>query len=147
MKIPHGAQVMVVDGGRLALFLNKGREFEPELELLEQEQAEWPKTSDMGADRPGRAFESAGNRRSAYEVTDIHDKAEEQFVTAAAKRLEAMVTDPKSKVLLVAAPRALGIMRKALSDDVRSRLVGEVAKAYGGMSAAELSNVLGKLDA
>ncbi|WP_448579608.1 host attachment protein [Thermaurantiacus sp.] len=147
MRIPHGAQVMVVDGGRMGLFRNKGREFEPELELLEQEQAEWPKTSDLGADRPGRAFESSGSRRSAYEVTDIHDKAEEQFVTAAAKRLEAMLGDPKAKVLLVAAPKALGIMRKALSDDVRSRLVGEVAKAYGGKTAGELSDLLAKLDA
>ena len=147
MKVPHGAQVMVVDGGRLALFVNRGREFEPALELVEQEQAEFPKTSELGADRPGRAFESSGSRRSAYEVTDIHDRAEEQFVSAAAKRLEAMLADPKAQVLLVAAPRALGVMRKVMPGDVRARLVGEVPKAYGGMSAAELSGVLAKLDA
>lgn len=147
MKVPHGARVMVVDGGRMALFLNRGREFEPDLELLEQEQAEWPKTSDLGADRPGRAFESSGSRRSAYEVTDIHDRAEEQFVMAAAKRLEDILHDPKAQVLLVAAPRALGVMRKALSDEARGRLAGEVAKAYGGRSAAELSELLAKLEA
>jgi protein required for attachment to host cells len=145
MKVPHGAHVMVVEGGRYALFVNRGKDFEPSLELLDQEVAEWPKTSEIGGDRPGRAFESAGARRSAYEAVDIHEKAEDAFVTDVARRLEERLRDGGAGVILIAAPRALGVMRQALGSEARARLLAEVPKAYGSKTAAELSDLLAKL--
>ena len=146
MKVPHGAHVMVVEGGRYALFVNRGQDFAPDLELLEQEAAEWPKTSDIGGDRPGRAFESSGARRSAYEAVDFHERAEDAFVTDIARRLEERLKAGSPDVILLAAPRALGVLRQALGSDARGRLLAEVPKAYGGKTAAELSDLLAKLE-
>ncbi|MFN7175117.1 MAG: host attachment protein [Thermaurantiacus tibetensis] len=145
MKVPHEALVVVADGGRMALYRNRGSVFAPDLELLEQEAVEFPRTSDVGADRPGRAFESSSHRRSAYEVTDIHDKAEEAWCRAIAERIVALQAGAKAGVLLVAAPRALGMIRAALPADAREALVAEVGKDYAGMSAAEVAKALERL--
>jgi protein required for attachment to host cells len=145
MKVPHGAAVMVADGGRFALFRNRGTPFAPDLELIEQEVADFPKTSEMGSDRPGRAFESVGARRSAYEMTDIRDKAEEEYCRAIAARVATLVGDTRAGVLLVAAPRALGTIREALSAEVRDALVAEIPKDYTGLAAGEVAKLLAQL--
>ncbi len=145
MKVPHDALVVVADGGRMALYRNRGSAFDPELELIEQEAVEFPKTSELGADRPGRAFESSSSRRSAYEVTDIHDKAEEGFCRAIADRIAALLPQAKAGLMLVAAPRALGMIRAALSEEARRSLIGEVGKDYAGMSAADIARALARL--
>ncbi|MCS6987527.1 MAG: host attachment family protein [Sphingomonadaceae bacterium] len=145
MKIPHDALVVVADGGRLALFRNRGAPFAPQLELVEQEAIEFPRTSELAADRPGRAFESSGTRRSAYEETDLHDRAEEAFCRGVAERIVRLLPEAKAGVLLVAAPRALGVIRAALPAEARATLLGEVAKDYAGRNAAELGELLAKL--
>lgn len=145
MKVPHEALVVVADGGRMALYRNRGSVFDPDLELIEQEAVEFPKTSELGADRPGRAFESSGSRRSAYEVTDIHDKAEEAFCRTIAERIGVLLPQAKAGLLLVAAPRALGMIRAALGDETRNALLAEVGKDYAGMSAADIGRALAKL--
>ncbi|MFQ3595090.1 MAG: host attachment protein [Sphingomonadaceae bacterium] len=145
MKVPHGAAIVVADGGRFALFRNRGTPFDPDLELIEQEAADFPKTSELGADRPGRAFESVGARRSAYEMTDIRDKVEEDYCRDIARRVEQLVAGTREGVLLVAAPRALGTIRDALSGEARASLTAEVAKDYTGLSAAEVGRLLANL--
>lgn len=145
MKLPHDALLVVADGGRMALYRNRGSAFEPDLELIEQEAVEFPRTSEVGADRPGRAFESSSSRRSAYEVTDIHDKAEEAFCRTIAERIAILLPQAKAGLLLVAAPRALGMIRAQLADDVRAGLLGEVGKDYAGMSPADIGKALARL--
>jgi protein required for attachment to host cells len=145
MKVPHEALVVVADGGRMALFRNRGSAFAPDLELIEQEAIEFPRTSDIGADRPGRAFESSGSRRSAYEVTDIHDKAEEAFCRTIAERIGVLVPQAKAGLLLVAAPRALGMIRASLAEEARNTLIGEIGKDYTGMTPADIARALAKL--
>ncbi len=145
MKVPHEALVVVADGGRMALFRNRGTAFEPDLELIEQEAVEFPKTSELGADRPGRAFESVGTRRSAHEVTDIHDKAEEAFCRTVAERIGLLLPQARAGLMLVAAPRALGMIRAALPEDQRSALLAEVGKDYAGMTGTDIARALAKL--
>ncbi|WP_448582774.1 baeRF12 domain-containing protein [Thermaurantiacus sp.] len=145
MKLPHDALVVVADGGRMALYRNRGNAFAPDLELIEQEAVAFPRTSEIGADRPGRAFESSGSRRSAYEGIDIHDKAEEGFCRSIADRIAILLPQAKAGLLLVAAPRALGMIRSHLAEDVRSALLGEIGKDYAGMSPADIGKALAKL--
>jgi protein required for attachment to host cells len=145
MRIPHDALLVVADGGRMALYRNRGSAFEPDLELLEQEAVEFPRTSEIGADRPGRAFESSSSRRSAYEVTDIHDKAEEGFCRTIAERIAILLPQAKAGLLLVAAPRALGMIRSHLADEVRNALLAEIGKDYAGMNPADIGKALMKL--
>ncbi len=142
MLLPHGTHVMVVDGAKMAVFRNSGKGFTPHLDLVETGEKSAPRTSGFGSDQPGRSFQSMGSERSAYETTDFQQLEEDMFVASAAARLTQLLRDGKARAVLVAAPRALGAMRKNLDPDVRARLITEIAKDYAGMSATEIAHLL-----
>lgn len=142
MLIPHGAHVMVVDGAKMALFRNSGRDVAPKLDLIEQERDIGPRTSEIGSDQPGRGFQSMGGHRAAYEQTDYHQLLEDKFAAQASAKLEALLAVEDAKVILVAAPRVLGTMRKRLKPQSRGRLIAEIDKDYAGRSAADIAEML-----
>ncbi len=65
MLIVHNVLIMALDGARMSLFRNKGSDREPKFELLAEEHRKTPSTTDLGEDRPGRAFQSVGSARGA----------------------------------------------------------------------------------
>jgi protein required for attachment to host cells len=143
MLIPHGAYVMVVDGGNMALFRNSGKDFAPHLDLVEEKQRHTPRTSTLGSDQPGRGFQSLSSSRAAYETTDLHQLEEDSFATEAAERLSILLDNDNDRAVLVAAPHVLGVIRKILKPGIRARLIAEIDKNYAGRSAAEISQMLG----
>jgi protein required for attachment to host cells len=143
MLIPHGAHVMVVDGAKMALFRNSGKDFAPHLDLVEEKEKRVPRTSRLGSDQPGRGFQSMGSERAAYETTDLHQLQEDAFATEAAERLGRVLKGDKDRAVLVAAPRTLGVMRKHLEPAIRARLIAEIDKDYAGRSATEITQMLG----
>lgn len=143
MLIPHGAHVMVVDGSKMALFCNRGKDFAPKLELIEQRRDIAPRTSDIGKDQPGRGFQSVGSHRAAYEQTDYHQLLEDKFAAQATAKLEELLAKSKEDAVLVAAPRVLGAMRSQLKPSTRQRLIAEIDKDYAGRSATEIAQMLG----
>jgi protein required for attachment to host cells len=142
LLIPHGAHIMVVDGARMSLFRNSGQNFEPRLELLEERKRHAPRTAALGSDRPGRSRQNLGTAGGAHQGTDFHQLAEDEFAAAAADRLEGLLQSDDARVVLVAAPRALGIMRKQLGAKLRERLVAEIDKDFAGRPAADVAEML-----
>ncbi|HSG33858.1 MAG TPA: host attachment family protein [Sphingomonadaceae bacterium] len=129
MKISNGTLVLVADGSKLLLFRNEGDEKFPVLETLAHEVADNPPTSEQGADRPGRSFSSSSDRRSAYGDTDWHQQSEDDFARHAAGILEkAAQQEGGVPVIVAAAPRTLGELRKHYGRETQSRLQGEIAK-------------------
>ena len=90
LKIDRGEWVVVADGAKALILENVGDRLYPDLRTKEVHQQEAPKSSDLGTDRPGRAFNSVGARRSAMEETDWHDQEEQRFLVKLAGRLEAV---------------------------------------------------------
>jgi protein required for attachment to host cells len=146
MLIPHGAHVMVIDGARMALFRNKGKDFDPNLELIEQQQDVTPRTSDIGTDQLGRAFQSLGGHQRAYEQTDYHQLLEDKFAAQACTKLEALLAQGEQGAILIAAPHVLGTMRKQLKPKSRARLIAEIDKDYAGRSAADIARMLDRFE-
>jgi protein required for attachment to host cells len=146
MLIPHGTHVMVVDGAKMALFRNGGKDFAPQLDLIEEKERRTPRTSRLGSDGPGRAFRSVGSERTAYETTDFHQLEEDAFATEAAERLGKLLDSDQQRAVLVAAPRVLGVMRKCFKPAARARLIAEIDKDYAGRSAAEITQMLGSYE-
>lgn len=142
MLVPYGSYIFVVDGSRLALFRSVGKDYVPQLELIEQERDLVPRTSEMGSGAPGRGFQSSGNRRASYEQTDIHQALEEQFAMRACERLESLLEDGRAGVILVAPPRVLGQMRKRLAPALRQHILREIDKDYAGRTPDDLAKLL-----
>ncbi len=141
MLVPHGALVMVVDGAKARLFRNSGTDTLVRLTLLETEAQIVPRRSEIGNARPGRSFQSGTTARSAYQTTDYHQIMEDRFAEAAADRLGALI-DEHAHVILIAAPHALGIMRKHLGTGARKHLLAEIAKDYVEKPAADIAAML-----
>jgi protein required for attachment to host cells len=77
------------------------------------------------------------------EQTDWHDQAEQRFLTELARRLDAAVTAGETKALvIVAPPRALGVLRQAYSNGLREAVKAEIDKDYVRMPVHEIEKHL-----
>ena len=129
IKIAHGDWVVVCDGAKALVLENVGDRQFPNLKTLEVYEQEDPKTREQGTDAPGRSTNSVDSRRSAMEQTDWHDQAEHRFLNTLAERLDTAVNAGKAKSLIVVAPpRALGVLRQAYSHNLRGALRAEIDK-------------------
>ncbi len=139
MNIPKDTHVLVMDGGKLLLFKNDGTESEPVLNIVLQLVQDSAATRDQGTERPGRAHESVGTRRSSHEQTDFHQLDEIQFAVDAADMLKREVLAHHiDGLLVVAAPRTLGELRKHLHVEVERRVIGEISKDFAWRPTDEI---------
>jgi protein required for attachment to host cells len=142
MLVTHGAMILIIDGAKMTLYRNRGKDFAPDLEVLEHNAKHMAATADMGTDRPGRSFSSMGSARSSYQATDYHQAEEDAFAKAAIEMLNIRAQRSNLDFIVVAAPRVLGVLRKHYSNDLRKRLVAEIDKDYAGRPVADIAELL-----
>ena len=143
VKICAGDWVVVCDGAKALILENVGDATFPNLKTREVHEQTDAKTRDIGTDAPGRSHNSVGSARSAMEQTDFHDQTEQRFLSDLAKRLDAAVLGGETKALiLVAPPRALGVLRQAASAHVRGAIRAEVDKDYVKLPVHEIEKHL-----
>jgi protein required for attachment to host cells len=143
LRIRAGDWVVVCDGAKALILENAGDAMFPNLKTREVHEQADAKTHEQGTDAPGRSINSIDARRSAMEQTDWHDQAEQRFLTDLAKRLDAAVTAGETKSLIVVAPpRALGVLRQAYSNGLRDAVRAEIDKDYVKMPVHEIEKHL-----
>jgi len=143
LKFATGEWIVVCDGAKALLLRNKGDEKFPNLETVSVRQQDNPQTGAQGADKPGRVHPPAGTARSAVEQTDWHDRAEQEFLTALASDLNASAHKGEiSGLTIVAAPRALGMLRPHYSPALNAVLRHEIAKDYATHPVHEIEKLL-----
>lgn len=121
--------VVVCDGAKALILADSGIAPQPKLRVLETHAEPHPSTQEQGTDRPGRVHESASTARSAVETTDFHAAAEEGFLRRLAGRLSELLGEgAPPRLVIVAAPKALGTLREALSPQVQAAVEAEIAK-------------------
>jgi len=139
VELKPGIWVVVCDGRKALILENHGDEKFPNLRARETHEQENPSTSEQGADRPGRVHESVGPGRSAVGQTDWHDQAETEFLKGLVERLEEAVRKKETEMLVVvAAPRALGVLRHEYGHGVKDALAGEIDKDMVNMPVYEI---------
>jgi protein required for attachment to host cells len=143
LLIRHGEWVVVCDGAKALVLENAGDAKFPNLRTIKVlEQKDLP-THALGSDAPGRTNSSVGNIRSAMEQTDWHDQAERTFLVQLAQQLDSAVTAGKTKsLILVAPPRALGMIRPAYSQALKNAVRAEVDKDFVKMPVHEIEKHL-----
>ena len=147
MLVRKDSKIIAVDGSRMAMFKNIGEAFAPVLELIEEHKNPSLRTSEIGTDKPGRSFQSKSPSRGAHELTDFQQQEEDRFVTEVAEKIEKIVAEKKASVVLVAAPRALGVIRKHLNTETSAQLLAEIPKDFGSDDAEALAKMLAKYEA
>jgi protein required for attachment to host cells len=143
LKIDQGEWVVVCDGRKALVLENVGDGKFLNLKTKEVYEQETAKTSEQGTDAPGRAFNSVDARRSSMEQTDWHDQAEKTFLENLVGRLDrAVEAGETKKLVLVAPPRALGVIRQAYSSNLRDAVQAEVDKDLVKMPVHEIEKHL-----
>jgi protein required for attachment to host cells len=131
MNLPNGAIVAVVDGEKLALFKNTGHS-DIALTALSN-----PEIEDRVSGSPGR--------RSSEANPDNDTQAEDGFAMGVAEVLNKWALGNKfDDLLVVAAPKTLGELRKHWHKELSAKLVGEIAKDLTGHSADQIGAAIHK---
>jgi len=129
VSIRNEEWVVVCDGAKALILENAGDTENPNLKTREVYEQKGPATHELGTDKPGRAAGVDGKTRSAVSQTDWHDRTEQAFLEDLAKRLDAAISDGETKsIVMVAPPRALGVLRKAYSSALRRAVRAEIDK-------------------
>ena len=132
MKLKNGTWVLVCDSGKFLLLENNGDEDIMDLRVVAHDELVNPATSNHGTDRPGRFAISP-------------DLEETRFAQDLAEKLGRWETDKRfNDLVIVSDSRTLGVLRSALSDQVKKRVRGEVQKDYAHRTIEFIETALAK---
>jgi protein required for attachment to host cells len=142
-KIRQGDWIIVCDGKKALVLENIGDDKFLNLRTREVYGHPDPKTHELGTDAPGRALNTLGTQRSAMEQTDWHTQEEDKFLRKLADRLDAAVNAGQAKsLILVAPPRALGVLRQTYSHTLRAAVRAEIDKDFVKLPVHEIEKHL-----
>jgi protein required for attachment to host cells len=117
MKLPAKALVAVADGARFVLFCNTGDETNPALSHVDT-----AKVDDDNRGSGGRHPSSSGNH-------DDRQQEEDGFAAGVADILNNLALAGKiDYIIVIAAPKTLGELRKRYHKVLSGHIIGEIAK-------------------
>lgn len=141
--IPQDALVVVSDSEKVLFLVNRGDGQDPNLEVVRKRVEENPPDREQTANRRGRVQESAGSGVSAYEETDFHELQKERFASDLADRLYKMAhANEFEKLVIVASPQVLGVLRAELHQSVEERLIATIDKTLTNHPLSEIEEIV-----
>lgn len=131
MKLPKNAVVAVADGATLNRFRNTGDESSPALTALPE--------ADVSTTNKG----SGGRHQSSSANPSDSQQDEDGFAAGVAALLNKRMLDGKiDDLVVIAAPRTLGELRKHYNKSLEAKLAGEIAKDLTGHSAHDVAKAI-----
>lgn len=131
MQIPQNTVIAVADGEKLSLFQNEGNALNVKLTALPAEEIDASKIA-SGA----RHSSSAAN-------PDDSQQEEDGFGSGVTAMLNRHVLEGKiTNLVIIAAPRTLGEMRKGYHKQLSAVLIGELDKDLTGHSLQDIEKAL-----
>lgn len=131
MQIPQHTVIAVADGEKLSLFRNEGDAANVSLKALPDEAVDSSKIA------------SGGRHSSSSANPDDSQQDEDGFGAGVAALLNKQVLSGKVKsLIIVAAPRTLGELRKSYHKALSDVLIGELDKDLTGHSLQDIEKAL-----
>lgn len=136
---------LVADGARAQIYATEGRsiDLKPVFDHDFAAPTRAPGRA-MNTDRPGRAFDSAGQGRHAMEPpTDWQTHEKQMFVKSLTAELEkGAESNAYDRLVLVASPEILGYLRDDIGKNAGRLVVAEINKDLTHLDALRLSEHL-----
>jgi len=131
IDLEHDAWVLVSDARKALILRNAGDNVYPKLETREVLEHPDPQQRALGTDVPGRVFSGKDGRRAAIEPRDFQAEAEAAFLKTVAADIGRRVASGEiKKLIVVAPPRAMGLLRHDFSAATRAVVKAELEKDY-----------------
>ncbi|WP_298432022.1 host attachment family protein [uncultured Jannaschia sp.] len=142
-KLTNGTLVVVTDSEKALFMINRTDDENPNLEIVRKEEEDNPPDREQTANRRGRVQESHGSGVSAYDETDFHELQKERFAADLADKLYKMAHAGKfERLVLVASPMVLGVMRDEMHQAVTSKIVAEIDKTLTNHPLNEIEKIV-----
>jgi len=156
MALPNQALVLVADGRKMLFFRNHGDENQIDLRTEAHDERQDAKDSDLKTDLAGAAAHSAGAAgsgvgaqggghvsRPAMDETDYHQLEEDKWVKEAADELKKRaLRNDYDALVIVAPPKALGVLRKELHKEVEKRIIKTINKEMTDRPIPDIEQLL-----
>jgi len=137
--------ILVADGARARIVQNDGPGKGLSAALNHEFAASHAPSRDYGSDKPGRGQGGGGGATHAKSAkADWHTFEKHLFATEMAKELEnAHAKNAFDSLVLVAPPKTLGDLRKAINGKVKDAVTAEIGKDLTHLTINELGDHLG----
>jgi protein required for attachment to host cells len=143
--LANGTLVVVTDSEKALFLVNRTDAEDPNLEVTDKEVEPNPKSSEQGTDAPGRGFDGGPDQRSGFSDTDWHELQKDRFAADLADRLYKMAhRGAFDRLVLVASPHVLGVVREHLHKEVSDKLVAEIDKTLTNHPRDEIERLVAK---
>lgn len=143
MAIPNGALVLVADGKKILFLRNQGDEEIVDLRTEAHDQRTDRKDREIKTDAPGTQSQRVGMGRDTMEETDFHQQEEDRWVKDAADELKKRaLRNDFDALVVIAPPKALGVLRKQLHKEVEKRIVATINKEMTDRPIADIEELL-----
>ncbi|MFZ5962633.1 host attachment family protein [Thalassococcus sp. BH17M4-6] len=148
-ELQQGTWVVVTDSEKVLFLRNLTDHADPNLDFMEKQTEENPSDLEQSANRPGRMNDGGVQQRSALDDTDWHELQKERFASDLSDRLyEDAHAGRFEKLVIVAAPKILGILREEMHKEVTDRVIAEIDKNLANHPVDEIERLVKKeLDA
>lgn len=143
MAIPHGALIFVGDGKKMLFLRNKGDSGMLDLRTESHDERADPMDREIKTDAPGTQSPRVGTGRDTMEETDFHQQGEDRWVKDAAEQLnKRALSNDFDALVVVAPPKALGVLRKKLHKETERRIVLTVNKEMTDRPIPDIEELL-----
>ncbi|WP_224814847.1 host attachment protein [Hasllibacter sp. MH4015] len=141
--LTEGTWVLVADGEKALFLRNDGDADAPNLIVVREEEQENPPTHEQGTHKPGRFNDGPSVHRSAVADTDWHWLEKERFAADMADILYKMAHKGRfDRLIVAAAPKILGELRKEMHQEVTGKIVAEVDKTLTNHPIDEIAKIV-----
>jgi protein required for attachment to host cells len=141
--LDHDVIIAVCDAQRAHVYRNTGTPRAPKLDFMIGFEQKNPRSSELGTDKPGTTFASAGGSRSQISDTDFHYARQKAFAQDILKALSELANENKvSKLIWVALPRMLALLRADMPKQLKDITLTEIDKDLTKHPTAKIVDLL-----
>lgn len=142
-KLDQGTWVVVADSEKALFLRNLTDQQDPNFEVRDIEEQDNPSDIEQSANRPGRMHDGGPGHKSAMDDTDWHELAKERF----AKDLSDILYEEAhkgafDKLVLVASPQVLGVLRQDMHQEVTDKIVADIPKTLTNHPVDEIEKIV-----
>ena len=148
-KLTNGTWVVVTDSEKALFLRNLTDHANPNLDVFDEDEQDNPSDREQSANRPGRMHDGGPGQKSAMDDTDWHELAKERFAADLAEKLyDEAHKGSFDKLVIVASPQVLGVLRNEMHKEVADKVIAEVPKTLTNHPVPEIEKLVKKeLDA
>lgn len=136
--------LMVMADGQKAIFLkNTAADGDIRLQQLCIMSLKTEPSRKLGRDRPGHSQIRSDSHRTSYVQPDYHQIVEDRFLGSVAKGItQFLKLGDFHDIMLVAEPRAIGVLRRQMDEATKEFIRAEITKDYLKTKIPDLENYL-----